>query len=174
MGYSDIPDTYISRIPAYVFVFFNTRMTIPLQDIMVSPRPFIRSTSTTIGSDSRPTSKTTASHAPSVLTPSPCATDPTGSSNSFPFPRNHGTPSPWISLRSYLSLPVICPSWLLLIVSPNSHFLSRHMTRSLRNNLHNSSFYMSFQSTVSRAMSPRIMGQNSSPTSSGHLEPPWT
>src|SRR6266481_5947399 len=128
MGCSDIPDAYMSQIPAYAFVLFNTCTTIPLQDIMVSPRPFTRSASITTGPDSRPSSKTTANRAPSVLMPNPCATDPMGSSNSFPYPRNHGTPSLWISLRSYPSLPVIHLSWLLLIVSPNSHFLSQHMT----------------------------------------------
>src|SRR6266481_7227789 len=174
MGCSDIPDTYMSRIPAYAFVFFNTRMIIPLQDIMVSPRPFTRSTSTTIGPDSRPTSKTTANRAPSVLMPNPCATDHTGFSSSFPFPRGRGTLSLWISLRSYPSLPVTHLSWLLLIVSQNSHFLSRHTTRSHHNNLHNCSFYMSSQSMVSRAMSPWIEGQNSSPIFSVHSEPPWT
>src|SRR6266481_1948634 len=61
MGYSDIPDAYMSRILAYAFVFFSTRTTILLQDIMVSPRPFTRFASTTTGLDSRPTSKTTAS-----------------------------------------------------------------------------------------------------------------
>src|SRR6266481_6116111 len=171
MGCSDILDAYMSQIPAYAFVFFNTHMIIPLQDIMVSPRPFTRSASTTIGPDSRPTSKTTANRAPSVLAPNPCATDHTGFSNSFPYPRNHGTLSLWISLRSYPSLPVTHLSWLLLIVSPNSRFLFRHTTRSRRNNLHNCSSYMSSQSMVSQATSLRIMGQHSSPTSSGHSEP---
>src|SRR6266481_5826419 len=174
MGCSEIPDAYMSQIPAYAFVFFNNRTIIPLQDIMVSPRPFTRSASTTIGPDSRPTSKTTANHAPSVLVPNLCATDPMGSSNSFPYPRSHGTPSLWISSRSYPSLPVTRLSWLLLIVSQNSHFLSRHMTRSHRNNLHNCSFYMSSQSMVSRATSPRIVGQHLSPIFSVHSEPPWT
>src|SRR6266481_6198953 len=79
MGYSDIPDTYMSRIPAYAFMFFNTRTIIPLQDIMVSPRPFTRFTSITIGLDSRPMSKTIANRAPSVLVPNPCTTDHTAS-----------------------------------------------------------------------------------------------
>src|SRR6266481_8855255 len=160
MGCSDIPDAYMSWIPACAFVFFNTRMTIPLQDIMVSPRPFTRSASITTGPDSRPTSKTTENCAPSVLMPNPCATDPTGSSNSFPYPRNCGTLSLWISSRSYPSLPVTRLSWLLLIVSQNSRFLSRHTTRSHRNNLNNCSSYMSSQSTVSQATSLRIVGQN--------------
>src|SRR6266481_236236 len=174
MGCSDIPDAYMSQIPAYAFVFFNTRTIIPLQDIMVSPRPFTRSTSTTTGLDSRPTSKTTANCAPSVLVPNLCTTDPTGFSNSFPYLRNRGTPSLWISSRSYPSLLVTRLSWLLLIISQNSRFLSRHMTRSHHNNLHNCSFYMSSQSIVSRATSPRIVGQNSSPIFSIHSEPPWT
>src|SRR6266481_5938067 len=174
MGCSDIPDAYMSRIPAYAFMFFNTCMIIPLQDIMVSPRPFTRSASITTGPDSQPMSKTTANHAPSVLAPNPYATDPMGFSNSSPYLRNCGTLSLWISSRSYLSLPVTCLSWLLLIVSQNSCFLSRHMTRSRRNNLHNCSFYMSSQSMVSQATSPRIEGQNSSPIFSIHLEPPWT
>src|SRR6266481_3715999 len=174
MDCSDIPDAYMSWIPAYAFVFFNTHTIIPLQDIMVSPRPFTRSASITTGPDSRPMSKTTANHAPSVLTPNPYATDPTGFSNSFPYPRNRGTLSLWISSRSYPSLPVTRLSWLLLIVSQNSCFLSRHTTRSCHNNLHNCSFYMSSQSMVSRAMSPQIEGQNSSPIFSVHSEPPWT
>src|SRR6266481_3354130 len=107
MGCSDIPDTYMSRILAYAFGFFNTHTIIPLQDIMVSPRPSTRSASTTIGPDFRPMSKTTANRAPSVLAPNPCATDHTGFSSSFPFPRGRGIPSPWISLRNYPSLPVI-------------------------------------------------------------------
>src|SRR6266481_9889384 len=171
MGYSDILDAYISWIPAYAFVFFSTCTIIPLQDIMVSPRPFTRSTSTTIGLDSRPTSKTTANRAPSVLAPNLCATDPMGSSNSFPYPRSRGTLSLWISSRSYPSLLVTCLSWLLLIVSQNSRFLSRHMTRSHHNNLHNCSFYMSSQSMVSQATSPQIVGRNSSPIFSSHSEP---
>src|SRR6266481_9038275 len=101
MGYSDILDAYMSQIPAYAFMFFSAHMIIPLQDFMVSPRPFTRSTSTTIGPDSQPMSKTTANHAPLVLAPNLCATDHTGFSSSFPFPRGCGTPSPWISLRNY-------------------------------------------------------------------------
>ena len=49
---SDIPDAYMSRILAYAFGFFNTHTIIPLQDIMVSPRPFTRFASITTGLDS--------------------------------------------------------------------------------------------------------------------------
>src|SRR6266481_1087375 len=96
MGYSDILHAYMSRIPAYTFVFFSTHTIIPLQDIMVSPRPYTRFASTTIGPDSQPMSKTTANCAPLVLVPNPCATDHTGFSSSFPFLRGRGIPSPWI------------------------------------------------------------------------------
>src|SRR6266481_7722195 len=44
-----IPDAYMSQILTYTLVFFSTcttRMTIHLLDIMVSPRPFTRFTST--------------------------------------------------------------------------------------------------------------------------------
>src|SRR6266481_8388772 len=97
MGYSDILDTYMSHIPAYAFMFFSTHTIIPLQDIIVSPRPFTRFASTTTGPDFQPMSKTTASHAPFVPVPNPCTTDHMGFSNSFPFLRGHGNPSPRIT-----------------------------------------------------------------------------
>src|SRR6266481_10008801 len=97
MGCSDIPDAYMSQIPAYAFVFFSNHTITHLQDIMVSPRPFTRFTSITTGLDSQPMSKTTANHAPPVPVPNLCTTDHTGFSSSFPFPRDHGIPSPWIS-----------------------------------------------------------------------------
>src|SRR6266481_2687283 len=36
MGYSDIPDAYMSQILAYAFVFFSTRMTKPVRH-----RPYV-------------------------------------------------------------------------------------------------------------------------------------
>src|SRR6266481_7520665 len=92
-----IPDTYMSWILTYTFVFFSTCTIIPLQDITVSPRPFTRFGSITTGPDSQPMSKTTASHAPSVPAPNLCTIDHMDFSSSFPFLRGCGIPSPWIS-----------------------------------------------------------------------------
>src|SRR5882724_4661675 len=78
-------------------VFYNTHTTIPLQDISVRRRHYIKFGCTTIGLDFRFLSKTTANHVPFVPMPNLCATNLTDSSNSFRFRRSLGTPSTWIS-----------------------------------------------------------------------------
>src|SRR6266481_4896118 len=77
MVYYATKDEYMFQIPTtYNYMFSSTCMTIHLQVIMVKLRPFIKSSSITIGPDFRPSSKTTANHALHVPAPNPCATDP--------------------------------------------------------------------------------------------------
>src|SRR5882672_1526680 len=79
------------------FVFFDTHMITPLQDISVRRRLFTKSTCTTTGLDFQAMSKTTANHVPPVPTPNPCATNLMDFSSNFRFPRSLGIQSQWIS-----------------------------------------------------------------------------
>src|SRR5882724_4447873 len=110
-------------------VFYNTHMTIPLQDISVRRKHYIKFGCTTIGLDFRFLSKTTANHVLSVLAPNLCATNLTDSSNSFRFQRTLGIPSPWDFIEklppssSYTSILVIVDH-----LSKQSLFIPTHET----------------------------------------------
>src|SRR5882724_9705033 len=78
MVYYATSDASMFRILAISdYVFFSTRMTIPLQVISVRQRLFIKSVCNTIGPDFQSTSRTTADHAPLVPVPNLCTTNPT-------------------------------------------------------------------------------------------------
>src|SRR5882724_4311160 len=74
-------------------VFSNTRMTIPLEDISVRRRHYIKSGCTTTGLDFWSLSRTTENHVPTVPMPNLCTTNLTDSSNSFQFRLSLGIPS---------------------------------------------------------------------------------
>src|SRR5882672_2742429 len=77
-------DAFTFRIPAISnYVFFNTRMTTPLQVTSVRQRLFTKSACTTTGPDFWSTSKTTANCVPPVPAPNLCATDLTDFSSNF-------------------------------------------------------------------------------------------
>src|SRR5467141_1200248 len=98
MVYYATSDAFTFRILAISdYVFFNTRMTTPLQVISVRQRLFTKSICTTTGLDFRSMSKTTANRVPPVPVPNLCATDLTDFSNNFRFRRSLGIPFRWIS-----------------------------------------------------------------------------
>src|SRR5882724_154877 len=81
------------RIPeVFDSVFYNTHTTIPLQDISVRRKHYIKFGCTTIGLDFWFLSKTTANRVPFVPTPNLCTTNLMDSSNSFRFRRSLGIP----------------------------------------------------------------------------------
>src|SRR5882724_11489133 len=98
MVYYATSDAFMFRTPAISdYVFSSTHMTIPLQDISVRQRPFIKSACNTIGLDFQSMSRTTENCAPLVPTPNLHATNPMDFSSNFQFPRSLGIPYPWIS-----------------------------------------------------------------------------
>jgi len=81
MIYSGTPDRSTFQTPeVFDSVFSNTHTTIPLQDISVRQRHYIKFGCITTGPDFRSLSKTTANCVPSVPMPNLCATNLTDSS----------------------------------------------------------------------------------------------
>ena len=123
--YFGIQDTYMFLTQAiFDYVFSSTHTIIPLQAITAKQRHFMQSKGNTTGPDFKPSSKNIARCAPPVCTTSLCATNPTVFSSNSQSPICHGIQSIWISSRSFLCLPVMIQSWLLLIDSPSRLYSS--------------------------------------------------
>src|SRR5882724_4648477 len=84
MVYYTTSDASMFQTPAISdYMFSSTRMTTPLQVILVRRRPFIKSICNTIGLDFQSTSRTTENCAPLVPMPNLCAKNPMDFSSNF-------------------------------------------------------------------------------------------
>ena len=84
MVYFSIQDAYMSLTQTiFDYMFFNTRMIIPLQAITAKRRHFMQSEDNITGPDFKPSLKNIARRAPPVRTTNRCTTDPMDFSSNF-------------------------------------------------------------------------------------------
>src|SRR6266540_1617801 len=109
---------------------------------------------------------TTATHTRSAVESSLVSTNPTDSSNHFPFPCGPGIPYLWTSLNNFPPWLDSQPSLLSLTDSPSKESSFRPMTLLPRYNWPASLYSMSSQSTEYLVMLHWTVGQSSSLISS--------